>query len=85
MAIWKMFLPLQCQKPKGDARSLGEKPIEVGPITLAIATCQMEQIEFVFLWWLVGGLNSILVALLIKAVKENLFRCEPWMLGSASD
>lgn len=42
----------------------------------------MEQIEFVFLRWLVGALNSVLVALLIKAVKANLFSCEP---GGDSD
>lgn len=83
MAIWKMFLPPQCQKPKGDACSWGEKTIGVRPITLAIATCQMEQIEFVFLRWLVGALNSVLVALLIKAVKANLFSCEPRRLKSA--
>ncbi len=56
---------------------LRRKPIQVRPITLAIATCQMEQIEFVFLRWLVGALNSVLVALLIKAVKGNLFSREP--------
>lgn len=61
-----------------------EKPIQVRPITLAIATCQTEQIEFVFLRWLVGALNSVLVALLIKAVKANLFSCEPRRLRSAS-
>lgn len=63
---------------------LRRKPTEVRPITLAIATCQMEQIEFVFLRWLVGALNSVLVALLIKAVKANLFSCEPRRLKSAS-
>lgn len=83
MAIWKMSVPLQCQKPKGDARSSGAKPIQVTTITLAIATCQIEQIEFVFLRWLVGALNSVLVALLIKAVKANLFSCEPGRLRSA--
>lgn len=54
-----------------------QKPIQVGPIALVIATCQTEQIEFVFLRWLVGALNSVLVALLIKAVKANRFSCEP--------
>lgn len=63
---------------------LRRKPIRVRPITLAIATCQIEQIEFVFLRWLVGALNSALVALLIKAVKANLFSCEPRRLGSGS-
>lgn len=77
MAIWKMAAPLQCQKPKGDAHGSGEKPIQVRPITLAIATCHTEQIEFVFLRWLAGALNSVLVALLIKAVRANLFSCEP--------
>lgn len=63
---------------------LRRKTIQVRPITLAIATCQTEQIEFVFLRWLVGALNSVLVALLIKAVKANLFSCEPRRLRSAS-
>ena len=62
---------------------LRRKPIQVRPITLAIASCQIEQIEFVFLQWLVGALNSVLVALLIKAVKANLFSCEPRRLRSA--
>lgn len=59
-----------------------EETTEVRPIPLSVATCQMEQIEFVFLRCLVGALNSILVALLIKAVKANLFGCEPRRLGS---
>ena len=63
---------------------LRRKPIQVRPITLAIASCQMEQIEFVFLRWLVGALNSVLASLLIKAVKANLFSCEPRRLRSAS-
>lgn len=63
---------------------LSRKPIQVRTIALAIATCQTEQIEFVFLRWLVGALNSVLVALLIKAVKANLFSCEPRTLRSAS-
>lgn len=60
-----------------------EETTEVGPITLSAATCQTEQIEFVFLGCLVGALNSILVALLIKAVKANLFGCEPGRRRSA--
>lgn len=59
-----------------------EETAEVGPITLSAATCQTEQIEFVFLRCLVGALNSILVALLIKAVKAKLFGCEPGRLRS---
>jgi len=71
--------------PKGDVRSSGGKnPFGVRPITLAIAACQTEQIEFVFLRWLVGALNSVLVLLLIKAVKANLFSCEPPRLGTGS-
>lgn len=50
---------------------------------VAIGTCQTEQIEFVFLRRLVGALNSVLVALLIKAVKANLFGCEPGRLKPA--
>lgn len=80
-----MPVPLQCQKPRGDARSSGEKPIQVRPIPLAAATCQKEQIEFVFLRWLVEALNSVLVALLIKAVKANRVSSEPRRPRSASD
>ena len=54
-----------------------EKAVHVGPITLAIATCQIEQIEFVLLRWLVGTLNSVLVPPLIKAVRANLFSWKP--------
>lgn len=54
-----------------------EETAEVRPITLSVAACQTEQIEFVFLQCLVGALNSILVAPLIKAVKAKLFGCEP--------
>lgn len=69
---------------KRRCSQLRRKPIQVRPITLAIASCQMEQIEFVFLRWLVGALNSVLASLLIKAVKANLFSCEPRRLRSAS-
>lgn len=59
-----------------------EETTEVRPIPLSVATCQTEQIEFVFLRCLVGALNSILVALLIKAVKANLVAGEPRRHGS---
>lgn len=82
------YLENVCATPMPEAKRWGwrlrRKPIQVPPITLAIATCHMEQIEFVFLRWLVGALNSVLVALLIKAVKANLFSCEPGRLTSAS-
>lgn len=66
-------VPIQSQK----VMLAGEKPIRVRPITLSPATRQIEQIEFVFLRWLAGALNSVLVTLLIKAVKANLFSGEP--------
>lgn len=82
------FLENVCATSTPEAKRwrsrLARKAIEVRPITLAIATCQMEQIEFVFLRCLVGALNSVLVALLIKAVKPNLFSCERRRLRSAS-
>lgn len=59
-----------------------EETTEVGPIALSVAACQTEQIEFVFLRCLVGALNSVLVARLIKAVKAKLFGCEPGRLRS---
>lgn len=71
------FCHFSAKSQKGDMCSTGEKPVGVKAIALAIATCQIEQIEFVFLRWLVGALNSILVVRLIKAVKANVFGCEP--------
>lgn len=79
----KCFCHLNARSQKVMLAAEEKKAIGVRPITLAIATCQMEQIEFVFLRWLVGALNSVLVALLIKAVKANLFSCEPRRLKSA--
>lgn len=60
-------------RAKGDACNSGETPA----IPLTNAACQKEQIEFVFLRWLVGALNCMLVAQLIKAVRVNGFSFEP--------
>lgn len=75
----KCLSHLNARSQRGDAH---EETTEVRPIPLSVATCQTEQIEFVFLRCLVGALNSILVALLIKAVKANLFGGEPRRHGS---
>lgn len=83
-AIWKT--ELRGDAPSGGARGREKKkknPLKSHRSLVAIGTCQTEQIEFVFLRWLVGALNSVLVALLIEAVKTNLFGCEPGRLKRA--
>lgn len=54
---------------------------ETPAIPLSSAACQEEQIEFVFLRWLVEALNCMLVARLIKAVRVNGCSCEPPQTG----
>lgn len=71
-----------------DAGSLGEKPIGVRTITLAVSTCRVEQIEFVVLWWLCWSSKQRLSAATYQSCQGGFVRLgtlETWKRGPRED